>query len=90
MGTEMTNIMSLTQRIMNNESPNNGNNTKSLGALMMWWHGSTFTVIHNTHMHGLHYARKKHGDWFVQNKLLLQEECVTRNITILYPQFNKM
>jgi len=22
-----------------NESPNNGNSTKSLGTLMTWWHG---------------------------------------------------
>jgi hypothetical protein len=49
MGTEMTNIMSLTQRIMNNESPKNGNNTdKELGNfnVVMTWSG-----VHNDTQH---------------------------------------
>jgi len=69
----MTNIMSLTQRIMNNESPNNGNNTdKELGNFndVMTW-----LDVHNDtrHPHALlHYAWKKHGDRFLQSKSLFQ------------------
>jgi hypothetical protein len=49
MGKEMTNIMSLTQRMMNNESPYNGNNKdKELGNFndVMTW-----LDVHNDTQH---------------------------------------
>lgn len=75
MGTEMTNIMSLTQRIMTNESPNNGNNTeKELGNF-----NDVMTRL------------DVHSDTQNPHALLaLCTEKAWRSVIVLYQQFNKM